>query len=224
MARTQALGRRLLCVCTLMAMTLSASACTLKPGKSPERLTYRLPTTLTIPVGRTLPGTDIQYQAMSDKGAHVLIGGQTATKRKGDSLDWRGQPIPGVDVDLQLRVVWYTEEELRVAGVAKVVLSGTSPHVAVVSTSSPMVYSGPVVYSLGKGATLPGSTITFEGASDEGALLGGLEGYPYRQIGDSLSWEGILREGVFLRLEMRVIQYDDKGLRIGGIARLWLGH
>ncbi|MBM3187962.1 MAG: hypothetical protein FJZ90_04475 [Chloroflexi bacterium] len=208
----------------VLGVALLALGCTLRPGKSPERLTYHLPTTLTIAVGEAMPGTEIRYQRMSDRGAHVLIRGQEALKRKGDSLDWRGQPLPGVDVDLRLRVLWFDEQELRVAGTAKVVIQGAQPRLAVIATSSPLHYTGPVVYSLAPGATIPGSAIAFDGRTDEGAKLGGIEGYPYRQIGDSIFWEGTLREGVYVRLELRVLQYDDKGLRVGGLAKLWLGH
>lgn len=211
-----------ICLCILLLPSLSA--CTIKATEHPDQLTYRLPTTLTIAVGQTLPGTDIRYQRMSDKGAHVLIKGQEAIKRQGDSLDWRGQPLPGVDVDLQLRILWYNEQELRVVGTAKVVIKGVQPRPAVITTSAPMHYTGPVFYSLARGAVLPGSTLTYGAKTEEGVKLGGIEGYPFRQVGDSISWEGVLREDVYLRLDLRVLQFDERGLRVLGIVNLWLGH
>lgn len=219
------ISKRWLLVACLCALLLPAlAACTLKASEHPDRLTYRLPTTLTIAVGQTLPGTEIRYLRMSDKGAHVLIKGQEAIKRQGDSLNWRGQPLPGVDVDLQLRIIWYNEQELRVVGTAKVVIQGVQPRLAVIATSSDMHYVGPVAYSLGRGAVIPGSTLSYEGKTEEGIKLGGIEGYPFRQVGDSISWEGLLRDGVYLRLDLRVVQFDERGLRVAGIANLWLGH
>jgi len=36
-------------------------------------------------------------------------------------------------------------------------------------------------------------------------------------------WEGSLRDGVYLRTELRTVQYDRNGLRLAGVATLWLG-
>ncbi|MCD6520600.1 MAG: hypothetical protein J7M05_11830 [Anaerolineae bacterium] len=207
----------------LSLLTWSVQGCMLKPGREPSTLTYKLPTKITVAAGEALPGTDIRYEYMDEKGAHILINGQEAIKRKGDSLDWRGSPVPGVSVDLSLRVVWYTEEELYLVGTAKVVIQEVNPRAGGVRTSSPIKYSGPVVYNLAKGAKIPGSTVSFEGQTEEGAKLGGIEGYPYRKVGDSIFWEGQLRDDVYIRLDVRVIQFDERGLRVGGLVTLWLG-
>ena len=53
--------------------------------------------------------------------------------------------------------------------------------------------------------------------------MGGMEEYPYRKTGDSILWEGALRDGVCARLDLRVLQFDDKGLRVGGLVTLWIG-
>ncbi len=126
-------------------------------------------------------------------------------------------------VELKLRVVWYTEQELYLVGTAKVVVDEIHPQAAKIDTSSPIKYGGPVVYSVNRGTTIPGTTWTYEGRTEEGAKLGGIEGYPYRAVGDSIFWEGKLRERVYLRLDLRALQFDDKGLRAGGLVTLWLG-
>jgi len=209
------------CVC-IMVLLITAG-CLRKPGKQPSTLTYRLPTTLTVAAGASLPGTDIKYDHMDDEGAHLLIGGQQALKRKGDSLDWAGEPVSGVSVDLKLRIVWYTETELRLAGTVKIKVEDAKPEMKAVTTSSPIKYGGAVVYGLAKDAAIPGTTVTFKGAADEGAELGGISGYPYRKVGDSILWEGKLRDNVYIRLAVRVLQFDEKGLRVGGLVTLWLG-
>ena len=199
------------------------TGCLLRPGKQPSRLTYKLPTKVTVAMGEVLPGTDIRYDHLSERGAIVMIKGQEALKRKGDSLDWRGSPLSGVSLDLGLRVAWHTEDELHLAGIAKVVIEDAQPRAATIPTSSPIKYGGPVVYGLAKGAAIPGSTVTYEGETEEGVKLGGIQGYPYRKVGDSIFWEGSLRDDVHIRLDVRVLQFDSKGLRVGGLATLWLG-
>jgi len=212
----------LACVVATLAVMLVAG-CLRKPGHQSSTLTYKLPTKISVPVGSNIPGTDIQYVKQSEDGARVTIGGQSALKRKGDSLDWSGSPMDGVTVDLKLRVAWHTEEELHLVGTAKIVIEDASPRTAPIVKTSAIKYVGPVAYGVGKKAAIPGSPVTYEGATDEGARLGGLEEYPYRKTGDSLLWEGILRDGVYARLDVRVLQFDAKGMRVGGLVTLWLG-
>ncbi len=130
--------RLILLACVCIVALFVAVGCFRKPGQQPSTLTYKLPTTLTIPAGASLPGTNMKYDYMDDKGAYVLIGGQRALKRKGDSLDWKGEPVSGVSVDLKLRVVWYTETELRLAGTAKIVVENVKPEMKTISPSSPI--------------------------------------------------------------------------------------
>ena len=222
MNTSELVRRSLLLVFLGVAVTFTAS-CLRKPGEHPSQLTYKLPTKITVAVGDELPGTGIRFDGLSENGADLLIRGQRAIKRKGDSVDWSGNPLDGVFVDLKLRVVWYTEEELHLVGTAKVVIDEVSPQPAAISTTSPISYGGAVAYGLSKGAVIPGSTIVYEGRTDDGAKLSGIEGYPYRKEGDSISWQGTLRPDVYIRLNVRVAQFDDKGMRVLGLATLWIG-
>lgn len=199
--------------------------CTLKPGEHPTKLTYKLPTVLTVPLGETLPGTDIRYEEHDDNGVYLLLGGRRALKRKGDSVTWEGEPVPGAKVKLDLRVVWFNEQSIHLAGTAHVAVTDVNPRPDPPITTSPVKYSGAVAYSLAKGAYIPGTILTYAGQHEEGAELGGLpeNEYPYRHTGDSVVWEGRLREDVHIKLELRVIQYNERTLRIGGLVTLWLG-
>jgi len=212
----------LMWVASVLAMVLMVG-CLRKPGQQAATLTYQLPTKLTVPAGSALPGTDIRYERMVKDGARVTIKGQSALKRKGDSLDWSGSPIDGVTVDLKLRVAWHTEEELHLVGTVKVVIKEPRPRTEPIVTSSAIKYVGPVAYGIGKQAAIPGSPVTYEGETPEGAKLGGMEGYPYRKTGDSILWEGAVRDDVYARLDVRVLQFDEKGLRVGGLVTLWIG-
>jgi len=206
-----------------MILAALLGGCLIQPGASLTRLTYTLPTTLTVKAGKSLVGTDIIYQKMEGESARVLIKGQPATKRKGDSVDWKGSPVEGTTVDMRLRVVWYSEEELRLAGTVKVTVEEVNPKAGVIHTTSPLHFTGPVAYGIAKGARLPGTTLYYEGQTEEGAQLGGLGEYPFRKMGDSILWEGQLRPGVYIRLDVRAVQFDDRSLRVAGLVSLWLG-
>lgn len=215
--------RRKACIIAAsIAVLIGLAGCLSGPGRS-SRLTYQLATALSVPVGETLPPTGIRYDRMEERGAYLIIDGQEALKKKGDSLSWSGEPWEGVSLALKQRVLWYTEEELHLVGTAKVVVDETQPAAGPIATTSPVKYSGPVAYGVKKGSTIPGSTLTYLGKTDEGAELGGLSEYPYRMAGDSIVWEGTLRSGVYSRLDLRVVQFDDRALRVGGVVTLWIG-
>lgn len=198
-------------------------ACLRRPGQESTEITYNLPTAMTVALGDSLPGTDICYQGMTEEGVRVTIGGQEALKRKGDSLDWKGELAPDIQADLDLRVVWFTEQEMHVAGTVKVEIEGIEPQATPIDTDAyPIEYTGPVAYGLAKDAKVPGSLITYEEHTEEGAKLGGTGGYPYRQTGDSVFWEGKLRDDVLIKLDLRVVQYDERGLRLAGLVHVWI--
>ena len=99
--------RRSLIFLGVILLILGGCTSSSQPG---DTLTYRLPTAITINVGQSLPGTQIIYEGQGENGANVLINGQRALKRKGDSLNWKGDLLDGVAADLSLRVAWYTED------------------------------------------------------------------------------------------------------------------
>mgnify|MGYP005837285135 CR=1 FL=1 len=185
-------------------------------------LTYQGPQTYTLRPGDWLPGTDVRYVGRSADGAEFLIGGQKALKQKADSLNWSGSPAAGVWLDLRLRIIWFTDEALYTAGTVKVAVSDPAPAAGEISTRAPLSYQVPATYGLPVGQTAPGTTLAYEGRSAEGGKFTGVEGYPFRQPGDSLRWEGWLRPNVALRLDLRVAQYDDRAARLAGLAHLWI--
>jgi len=209
----------------LLGCGLLASGCTLRAKEHPSEMSYSLPTTINVGIGETVPGTDIRFERSTEDGAYVRIKGQEALKRSGDSLNWKGEPLPGVDLTLKLRVAWQNEDAMQLVGTAKIEMSEVAPRIATISKDSELKFTGPVAYSLGKGAVIPGTTLTYEGRDDEdGAELGGLDEYPFRQVGDSIYWQGKLRDDINIRLELRVLQFDDRTLRAGGLVTLWLGN
>ena len=204
-----------------LAISLPLAGCVQRSSNT-DTLTYRLPTAFTVSMGDTLPGTNIQYVSEDDTGVHFSIGGQDALKRKGDSLDWEGEPVAGVDAELSLRIIWYTAEEVYVAGTGKLVVADVAPATADVAEDAEIKYSGPMTYSVRKGDQIPGSLVTYEGQSDEGAQFSGAGDYPYRKAGDSVFWEGQLRNGVSIRLDLRVVQYSENRATLAGLVTLWV--
>jgi hypothetical protein len=176
-----------------------------------------------IPVGQALPGTDIKYIGKTEQGAQMTIGGQQALKRTLDSLNWRGQVAPGVTIDYNLRVI-VRFSIAQAGGTAKVVVSDAKPQ-AVPVTALPQdvpTFKGVVTYNVPKGKVVPGTTITFDGKTPDGAQLGGLDGYPFRKTADSIAWTGQLAERVFLELDLRLVTFSEDAMQVTGTATLYL--
>ncbi|MGQ9683283.1 MAG: hypothetical protein ACUVX9_12140 [Anaerolineae bacterium] len=215
--------RRHLLLLWLSLLLLLFSACRRGSGTpQPGMLTYEGPQMYTLKPGEVLPGTSIRYLGPAGGMARFEIAGQQADKQKLDSLFWSGSPVSGVTIDLRLRVLWFTDAEVHVAGTAKVSLTGTDPRPGPFPEQAPLRYQMPVAYSILVGETAPGTGLTYEGKTAEGARFGGLEGYAYRQVGDSLRWEGTLRDRVAVRQDVRLLQYDDKTARLAGTVQLWM--
>jgi len=203
-------------------LLFSLPTCQRKPPGGPLELLYTAPFETGIEKGSDLPGTGIRYVGLSDKGAEILIDDQTAFKQKGDSLDWKGSPVENVDLDLTLRVLWVTEQTLHVGGTAQVTVRDPRPEAASIP-EVPVKYSNaPVTYRVEKGDYIPGTLVEYVSKAEEGIELGGIEGYPYRKLGDSIVWKGKLREKVFLQLNVRVIFIAESFIRVAGTAAVLL--
>ena len=176
-----------------------------------------------IPAGESIPGTELEYVGLADGQAQVLIKGQQAVKQKGDSLSWDGSVRSDVNLELALRVLGYTEKTLRVAGTAKVTVRNPNPVKAEVPEDAPLHFANaPVVYTVKRGHYIPGTTLEYLERSEEGAKLGGVDGYPYFKTGDSVIWEGQICDGVYLQLNMRVGVITEGTLTLAGTANLWI--
>jgi len=210
-------------VAVLAIVLLSSSGCLGSARQDSSALHYTLPTRIIVEAGDRVPGSEIQYLGESDRGAHVLIGGQEAIKRVGDSLDWRGEPVEGASVALATRIASHSADAIQLVGTAEVEVADAEPRAAPLVRTSPITYNGLVAYSVAAGDAIPGSTVIYRGATDEGAEFGGVEGYPFRRAGDSLVWEGALRDDLYILLELRLVQYDEENVRVAGTVQLWFG-
>ncbi|WP_333477164.1 hypothetical protein [Allocoleopsis sp.] len=192
---------------------------------------YKGPIEQAVPVGSFLPGSDIEYVGLkSDKIAEVRITGQRAFKSNGDSLDWKGSPVDGVMVQVRDRVLWLSQDRLQLAGTINLTVNevtpkpGSIPQISDNSTPKLIVYKLPVIYRVKRGETIPGTTLTYAGKTEKGAQLGGLlkDEYQYRELGDSISWQGQLRSKVYLDLVARTVFYNEDSLNVTGVATIIL--
>jgi len=201
----------------LMILTTLGGGCLPGPG-SADALKYKGATEETVAIGETLPGSNIRYVGFSEDGAELLIDDQRAVKKVGDSLDWQGKPAPGVEVAVTQRILLANETRLQTVGAIKLTVQDPFPAVAQFPDKPASSYKVAVTYTVKRGATIPGTLITYTGKTDSGAELKGVSGYPYRKIGDSIGWTGRLRANVYLDMTARVIAYTDDFIQVAGLA------
>ena len=209
----------------LLALALILSACSFIPGFSggggdSGTISFDGATENGLAPGEMIPGTNIRFIGDTGDGAEVSINDQRAIKKVGDSLDWNGTVAPGVDVSMPQRIVLITNERLQTVGTVRVKVSGVNPQ------PGPMPAGGRYTYKVGSGATVrkgdrvPGTTLIYRGKTDEGAQFEGTGDYPYRRIGDSVTWQGQLAPGVYLDTTLRVGAYTDDIVTLAGLATI----
>jgi hypothetical protein len=199
------------------------TGCTLGGVGKEGELHYVAPFEHRLSPGETLPGTEIQYLEKENAGARVRIGGQEALRKVGDSLDWQSEPLDGVAVDWSLRVVAFSQEDMRVAGTVAITVYDASPVPGEPDTRSNLHYTAPVTLNTRRDQAIPGTSITYLGSADQGAHLGNVQGYAYRKVADSITWEGRLKGRLHFRLTTRVIFHTQSMLQVAGTASLWIG-
>jgi hypothetical protein len=193
-----------------------------EPTAAPNTLSYDAPVSLSVKSGATLAGTPIKYSGKSATGsAQVLISNQLAPKQVGDTMDWQGTPVPSVKVKLSTRVASFDDQSITFVGTAQVDIadvsikpSGTPP------TTAMMEFNAPVTYSISKNEFIPGSNIVYGGSTPDGARFLGVDGYPYRKTLDSLQYLGRLNPKVSLKLDLRIINFSDSNVVLGGTANI----
>lgn len=226
-------------VCVLISL-----ACAL-PGSTPpgpaatptplgDTLTFSIPAyTHNLQPGETVPGTRLTYVERSGDAYKVTIDGLEATKRTGDSFIWSGVVGPGVYADYNLRLTTALLGPLPVIGSVNVTVFYPNP-LAIdplpdLSTALPF-HNLVIDYLIPVGRIVPGTSLVYQGIFTQGegeqqtklAQLSGLTGYPYLAVGDSLQWRGQLLSNVYIEYNLRVMSVNEDGLRVAGVANLWV--
>ncbi len=209
------------------------------PGPTPtplgDTLSFMIPAyTVSLEPGETVPGTRLHYVGRSGDTYKVTIDGLEATKRVGDSFIWNGVIAPGVYTNYNLRLTTAVFGALPVAGPVEIIVFNPAPVEMSLSadiTSADLYFSNILInYQIPPGRLIPGSSLVYEGVFTQGegqqasqlARLSGLSGYPYFALGDSLVWEGQVRDNVYIRYNLRVTAINEDGLRLSGTAELWI--
>lgn len=207
----------------VMVVGVLVAGCSFLPGGggvSAGAITYDGATQHGIAPGEVIPGTNIQFVQKTDEGAEVLIDGQRAIKKVGDSLDWKGTVGGGVQVSMPQRIALITDSRLQTVGTVRLTIPGVNPVAGAAPGSGRYVYEVASGYTVRKGQTVPGTTLVFQGKSDSGAQFSGTSDYPYRRVGDSLGWQGQLAPGVYLDTTLRVGAYTDDIVTLAGLAKI----
>ncbi len=187
----------------------------------PNTLVYDAPTTWTIKAGNILPGTSIVYQGKTETGqAQLFIAGLYAPKQIADTVDWQGTPAPNVNLKLTTRVATFDAQAITLAGTARIQVSNVTIQPGGTAGTPLLEFNAPVTLSLKKDELVTGTNIVYAGATPDGAQFLGVEGYPYRKQLDSLQYVGRINPKVFLRLDLRVVNFSDTGVTLGGTANI----
>lgn len=217
------MSRRLILVAVVLLLGGAAlSACSFIPGLGGGggQLEYTGAVEHTVQVGQNVPGTNIRYISYSDQGAQVMINDQMALKKPGDSLDWRETVAPGVDVSMPQRIVLADANRLQTVGTVRVTVDGANPQPAPFPGGGRYIYKVGSAHTVRKGDTVPGTTLTYLGRTDEGAQFGGIDGYPFRKLGDSVIWQGQLNGNTFAQMTYRVGAYTDDVVTLAGLGTI----
>lgn len=207
--------------CSLLGPIDSTPAPTEEPAAS--ELVYPAPYRAVLDAGESVPGADLQYVGSDDQGIHVRIGGQDAYRKVGDSFNWQGNPAPGVELDYKLRVVGVYVDVFQAWGQVDIIVSDPVVAVAELPDDALLTFGAIVVeHSVPRGELIPGTTYAYLGSSERGAEFGGVEGYAYREVADSLDWAGQVRDNVYVDLKMRVRSIEEDEVKVIGTATVWI--
>jgi hypothetical protein len=191
------------------------------PPTTTRQIIYDGAVTLNIKAGEALTGTNLLYQGKAPDGRAIMsINGLQALKSTADSVKWTGALILFSAVDLNLRVVSYDESSINLAGTVHIVVQEPNPTAADPSATLLGSFTFPITYTVSRNATIPGTTIAYVGAKTGSAEFSNLDQIPYRERFDSVIWQGRLRERIAVRLDLRVLDFNEERVVLGGTARI----
>ena len=179
--------------------------------------------------GETVPGTRLEYIGPNGDAYDVRIDGQKAIKKIGDSFFWKGIIAPGVYANYELRLAAPVFGGLQATGPVDIAVLNPEPVELLETTQfTPTLRfeNISVNYVVPKGGTLPGTTLVYEGLAEEQdqnglvARFSGTNQYPFLVVGDSLTWQGRLRENVIVRYTLRAVAIDKDRVNMTGTAEL----
>jgi hypothetical protein len=224
----------------VLLLAMASIACAFLPDDSPTPeptsevtlpdnvLSYLVPLySTTLEAGERVPGTQMSYIGRNGDAYEVSIDGLKVPKQVGDSFTWRGIVAAGVLARYNLRLSpTFVSDSLLVGGPVELFvfnpIAVELPNTDATSGAVLHYDNITIDFSVPKGSNIPGTTLVFEGQTDQGAQLSGTTQHPYRAQGDSLIWIGRLRGNVIIRYNLRTTAISDESLRLIGTADLWV--
>lgn len=194
--------------------------------QTPEgAISYSGPTEYSLNIGDRLPGTDIVLSAITESGAEFQIAGMRSVRTLGDSLDYDGDwpGIAGVSYNARFRLYYVGNGSVRAAGVHRYVIRDIQPVEADVTLGANSLRM-PFTVNVSNGSQIAGTTLSYGGQEERGGIINGLPvgDYPFRKIGDSISWKGYVRGDIPVQYSIRMLYYDDSRAQVGGIVTVAL--
>ncbi len=228
----------------IMLLALATLACgvpgmgTAVPETTPtpvgDSFVFNIPAyTYNLAPGESVPGTGLTYLGRREDAYEVSIDRQVALKRAGDSFFWNGVLSHGVFANFNLRLTTSVFSSLPVAGPVEIIVLNPQPveELGIPPSADKLRFSNAVIdYSVPPGFIIPGTTMRYEGLEARGqagqttnfARLSGTSSYPFLALGDSLVWNGRLRDNVYVSYNLRVTSLSERGLRLTGVGELWI--
>lgn len=210
----------------LLMLFVSLNACSEIPivGGAPtpaRQISFEGPVTLTVRAGEALAGTTIAYQGKASDGRAIMtINGLQSLKSTADSVKWSGALVLFSLVDLNLRVAAFDETGMTLAGTIRIIVQDPTPTPAAPSPNPLASFTIPLTYTVARNTNIPGSTVAFVGAKEQGAEFSNLDQIPFRERFDSVVWQGRLRERIAIRYELRVLDFNNDRAILGGTANV----
>lgn len=208
----------------LIFLVLTMASCSSLPipfvGGTPtpaRQISYDGLITLSGKTGQFVSGTSIRYDGKAPDGRAVMnIGGLQGLKSTADSVNWSGALVLFSKVDLNLRVITYDENGITLAGTIHVVVQEPQPTASTLSPNQIAAFVIPTTFTVNRGTMIPGTSVSYVGAQTQGAEFANLDQLPFRDRGDSVVWEGHLRDRIGLRVDLRVIDFNNDRVILGG--------
>jgi len=188
-------------------------------------ISFQGPIELGLATGESISGTDIHF-VDSESGSRIAqfeIAGLRSPRQLGDSLDFDGTwpRTTGVTYHLRLRLYQIGDGEVRAAGVERLIIENSAPQVANVNVETGgYALRFPLSATSKVGELFPGLTLGYGGQDDRGAILRGLPDgdYPYRKMGDSVEWAGLITPNIPVVYHLRMLYYQETNATLGGVV------
>lgn len=175
--------------------------------------------------GEALPGTDIVFTGIEAGQPVFTAAGMRSPRAMGDSLTFDGEwpGLPGSRYSLHYRIYLVGNGDVRAAGVHQLLVPSISPQMGVTAGGSVelhFLYTDAVLVR----EQIHGTTLEYLGRYERGAQFLGWpqSDYPYREVGDSILWQGALRPEVGADFNLRLLAYGLDGARVGGVVTILL--